>query len=365
MSPAEHLQSIISEFSGNIDAAGAATSSVGDLVRASLQSVSNQTAHSTPTGVGEEALAEALAGSQTTTEDRSAPESPRPPFLDNLIEMGYSERLSRRAIRSNPSNNDRAVAYCVEHQEEDELQFAIEMSLQDVESPSERAQSTSGSTHTPTPTESSEQPDAVAQEKQKQEEEKKRKQEEERIAQEKKEEEEKAKKEAEAKKEKEKQLEKMHKLEQFIIEPIKKEEITKFTDEMIPGCLQLLDDDPETVYRISDLLIVTIRRNGLEWMTKMLKEIVQGITKVTSEVFKECHNYLPGQITPVTDQGDAGKAVSPPWIPTSVIDSLEAAGFHSNILNNSRKLSTGLLLLTLLFDEAKMDCVKGLVIFTF
>merc|ERR1711990_361189 len=66
MSPAEHLQSIISEFSQNIEAAGAASSSVGDLVRASLQSVSNQTAQATPVGVGDEALAEAQAGPPTT-----------------------------------------------------------------------------------------------------------------------------------------------------------------------------------------------------------------------------------------------------------------------------------------------------------
>ena len=54
---------------------------------------------------------------------------------------------------------------------------------------------------------------------------------------------------------------------------------------MIPGCLQLLDDDPETVYRISDLLIVTIKRNGAEWMQKMLKEIVQNIQQVVKDVF--------------------------------------------------------------------------------
>ena len=67
----------------------------------------------------------------------------------------------------------------------------------------------------------------------------------------------------------------MVKLEQMIVEPIKKAGITKFTNEIVPWCLQLLDDDPDTVYRINDLLIVTIRRNGGTWQDLMLNQLVK------------------------------------------------------------------------------------------
>lgn len=63
---------------------------------------------------------------------------------------------------------------------------------------------------------------------------------------------------------------KMKTLEQPRCIPITKDEITQFSSNMIGGCLQLLDDDPDTVYRISDLLIVTIKRNGEEWMKGIL-----------------------------------------------------------------------------------------------
>ena len=105
----------------------------------------------------------------------------------------------------------------------------------------------------------------------------------------------------------------MVKLEQMIVEPIKKAEITKFTNEMVPGCLQLLDDDPDTVYRISDLLIVTIRRNGSKWQDLMLKQIVANITTIAAEVAKECNQYLPS---------DEKKDEKVAWIPRNWLFSL-------------------------------------------
>lgn len=59
------------------------------------------------------------------------------------------------------------------------------------------------------------------------------------------------------------------------------------------------------------------------------------------------------------ESGDGAKpTLKPTWPPRSLLESLESAGFSSKTVNNSRRLSTGLLLLTLLFEEAKMDCVK-------
>ena len=58
------------------------------------------------------------------------------------------------------------------------------------------------------------------------------------------------------------------------------------------------------------------------------------------------------------ESGDSKPKLKPTWPPSSLLESLESAGFSSKTVNNSRRLSTGLLLLTLLFEEAKMDCVN-------
>ena len=155
------------------------------------------------------------------------------------------------------------------HQDEDELELAIQLSLQANET-------TENDPAAEEAAEAEAQAAAAAEAEQKEKEEKARKEEEERKLR-------------EEKLRKEVQHQKMVKLEQMIVEPIKKAEITKFTNEMVPGCLQLLDDDPDTVYRISDLLIVTIRRNGSKWQDLMLKQIVANRTTNAVEVAKECN----------------------------------------------------------------------------
>ena len=65
-----------------------------------------------------------------------------------------------------------------------------------------------------------------------------------------------------------------------------------------------------------------------------------------------------GEYTNAPESGDSKPKLKPTWPPRSLLESLESAGFSSKTVNNSRRLSTGLLLLTLLFEEAKMDCVK-------
>ena len=245
-----------------------------------------------PLGVGAEALARAngevpsssssaVPPAVTTPEVAAAPPA-RNPFVDSLIGMGYSERLSLRAVQMFPNSNEQAVEYCLANQDQDELEMAIQMSLQGAEDEDEEGEDVEDVTTQPEevaaqPPTAPIQPIRAAPEPP-------REPTPEQIAKEKKDEEKRA-RELEEQKRKEIQHNKMVKLEQMIIEPIKKDEITQFTNTMIPGCLQLLDDDPETVYRISDLLIVTIKRNGAEWMQKMLKEIVQNIQQVVKDVF--------------------------------------------------------------------------------
>ena len=245
-----------------------------------------------PLGVGAEALARAngevpsssssaVPPAVTTPEVAAAPPA-RNAFVDSLVGMGYSERLSLRAVQMFPNSNEQAVEYCLANQDQDELEMAIQMSLQGAEDEDEEGEDVEDVTTQPEevaaqPPTAPTQPEIATPEPP-------REPTPEQIAKEKKDEEKRA-RELEEQKRKEIQHNKMVKLEQMIIEPIKKDEITQFTNTMIPGCLQLLDDDPETVYRISDLLIVTIKRNGAEWMQKMLKEIVQNIQQVVKDVF--------------------------------------------------------------------------------
>ena len=268
---------------------------IRQIVTSSLDRVAQASVNlgeSGPLGVGAEALARAngevpsssspaVPPAVTTPEVVAAPPA-RNAFVDSLVGMGYSERLSLRAVQMFPNSNEQAVEYCLANQDQDELEMAIQMSLQGAEDEDEEGEDVEDVTTQPEevaaqPPTAPTQPEVATPEPP-------REPTPEQIAKEKKDEEKRA-RELEEQKRKEIQHNKMVKLEQMIIEPIKKDEITQFTNTMIPGCLQLLDDDPETVYRISDLLIVTIKRNGAEWMQKMLKEIVQNIQQVVKDVF--------------------------------------------------------------------------------
>ncbi|KAL8595169.1 hypothetical protein ACOMHN_013842 [Nucella lapillus] len=60
-------------------------------------------------------------------------------------------------------------------------------------------------------------------------------------------------------------------------DPLDKSVLDDFTEGMLDGCLNLLDMLPETVYRVCDLLIVVIQRNGDQWRDKTLATIVDEV----------------------------------------------------------------------------------------
>ncbi|KAL1452366.1 hypothetical protein MTO96_006283 [Rhipicephalus appendiculatus] len=53
-------------------------------------------------------------------------------------------------------------------------------------------------------------------------------------------------------------------------EPADPAVMDRFTENMLPGCLRLLDALPETVYRVCDLLGAVVARNGVVWRDQML-----------------------------------------------------------------------------------------------
>uniref|UniRef100_A0AAX7V5M1 HECT-type E3 ubiquitin transferase n=1 Tax=Astatotilapia calliptera TaxID=8154 RepID=A0AAX7V5M1_ASTCA len=65
-------------------------------------------------------------------------------------------------------------------------------------------------------------------------------------------------------------------LERFMeAEPLDPQELHAFTDTMLPGCFHLLDELPDTVYRLCDLLMTAIKRSGPEYRDLILGQVVQ------------------------------------------------------------------------------------------
>ena len=57
------------------------------------------------------------------------------------------------------------------------------------------------------------------------------------------------------------------------IEPISKEVLDNFTEDLLPGCLQMLVDMPDTVHTIFDLIVAVANRNGEKWKNGVLEAI--------------------------------------------------------------------------------------------
>lgn len=61
-------------------------------------------------------------------------------------------------------------------------------------------------------------------------------------------------------------------------EPLDTTELHAFTDSMLPGCFHLLDELPDTVYRLCDLLMTAIKRNGPEYRDLILRQVVNQVS---------------------------------------------------------------------------------------
>lgn len=61
-------------------------------------------------------------------------------------------------------------------------------------------------------------------------------------------------------------------------EPLEAAELSAFTDAMLPGCSQLLDELPDTVYRVCDLIMTAIKRNGAAYRDSVLKQVVKQVS---------------------------------------------------------------------------------------
>ncbi|XP_022080949.1 E3 ubiquitin-protein ligase HUWE1-like [Acanthaster planci] len=238
---------------------------------------------------------------------RSRPRAePNEEHVQQLIDMGFSRDHAREALQHTTSL-EQAAEWALTHppsitagfgtglSEEEEMMRAIAMSLgESIQMPSDQ-----------------------------EEEERKKKEEDER-----------AKKEQEAAKEKERLASDRIPEEP----PLDKSLLDEFVNNMLPGCFKLLDELPDTVYRICDLLVVANNRDGEPWRKRMLKSLVIEIAE-NSKLLLETACPAPQHLFGM------GSSVDGAWATdraTKLATSPPAA-----------KLAPRLHLLCLLFEEMK------------
>uniref|UniRef100_A0A3B3WWL6 E3 ubiquitin-protein ligase HUWE1 n=1 Tax=Poecilia mexicana TaxID=48701 RepID=A0A3B3WWL6_9TELE len=256
---------------------------------------------------GEPVIQERLAKEREGSADDSTISTPRhepqvnQAQLTQLMDMGFSREHAMEALL-NTSTMEQATEYLLTHpppllggavrdltmSEEDQMMRAIAMSLGQEVSMEQRSDS----------------PEEAA----------RRREEEDRRARERAEEEE------------------ARCLERFMeAEPLDPQELHSFTDSMLPGCFHLLDELPDTVYRLCDLLMTAIKRSGPEYRELILGQVVDQVWEAADVLIKAAEPLTTSDTKTVSE-----------W--TRQMATLPQAS----------KLATRILLLTLLFEELKL-----------
>ncbi|XP_055022354.1 E3 ubiquitin-protein ligase HUWE1 isoform X8 [Boleophthalmus pectinirostris] len=231
-------------------------------------------------------------------------EQVRQQHLQQLVDMGFSREHAMEALL-NTSTMEQATEYLLTHppplsgavrdltmSEEDQMMRAIAMSLGQEVSMEQRSDS----------------PEEAA----------RRREEEDRRARERAEEEE------------------ARCLERFMeAEPLDPQELHAFTDAMLPGCFHLLDELPDTVYRLCDLLMTAIKRSGPEYRDLILGQVVHQVWEAADVLIKAA-------------------------VPLTTSDTKTVSEWTRQMatLPQASKLATRILLLTLLFEELKLLCAR-------
>ncbi|XP_038138930.1 E3 ubiquitin-protein ligase HUWE1 isoform X7 [Cyprinodon tularosa] len=125
-------------------------------------------------------------------------------------------------------------------------------------------------------------------------------------------------------------------LERFMeAEPLDPQELHTFTDSMLPGCFHLLDELPDTVYRLCDLLMTAIKRSGPEYRDLILGQVVHQVWEAADVLIKAAEPLTTSDTKTVSE-----------W--TRQMATLPQAS----------KLATRILLLTLLFEVPELKELK-------
>ncbi|KAK7916204.1 hypothetical protein WMY93_011965 [Mugilogobius chulae] len=257
-----------------------------------------------PTGSSTGAPPTGSAEDSTNSSSRREPQVNQAQ-LTQLVDMGFSREHAMEALL-NTSTMEQATEYLLTHpppllsgavrdltmSEEDQMMRAIAMSLGQEVSMEQRSDS----------------PEEAA----------RRREEEDRRARERTEEEE------------------ARCLERFMeAEPLDPQELHSFTDAMLPGCFHLLDELPDTVYRLCDLLMTAIKRSGPEYRDLILGQVVHQVWEAADVLIKAA-------------------------VPLTTSDTKTVSEWTRQMatLPQASKLATRILLLTLLFEELKLLCAR-------
>lgn len=118
-------------------------------------------------------------------------------------------------------------------------------------------------------------------------------------------------------------------------EPLKKDRIDKFTDNLLPGSLRLMDELPSTVFKVCDLILTVAQRNGDSW----------------------CNNLLNHLLLDIVDNASRLLAMAKPL---RVEDKKSFNEWTSQLRNapEANKVANRVHLYSLLFDEMKIQCAN-------
>ncbi|XP_014870787.1 E3 ubiquitin-protein ligase HUWE1 isoform X12 [Poecilia latipinna] len=284
------------------DEEGTSTSSLAPSGPPGGSSTSAETSAATGTPSGAPAVGS--ADDSTISTPRHEPQVNQAQ-LTQLMDMGFSREHAMEALL-NTSTMEQATEYLLTHpppllggavrdltmSEEDQMMRAIAMSLGQEVSMEQRSDS----------------PEEAA----------RRREEEDRRARERAEEEE------------------ARCLERFMeAEPLDPQELHSFTDSMLPGCFHLLDELPDTVYRLCDLLMTAIKRSGPEYRDLILGQVVDQVWEAADVLIKAAEPLTTSDTKTVSE-----------W--TRQMATLPQAS----------KLATRILLLTLLFEVPELKELK-------
>ena len=115
-----------------------------------------------------------------------------------------------------------------------------------------------------------------------------------------------------------------------------KQILDEFSANMLPGLFRILDNVPETVYRVCDLIVVVISLNGDSWRDNCLKYILKEILDLIKIIGD---HYVSLEDQPVSSSNNN-------------------ENFIKCANNDAQKLQSRLLLFSLLFEEIKFFGIK-------
>ena len=69
-----------------------------------------------------------------------------------------------------------------------------------------------------------------------------------------------------------------------MVHQLDKQILDKFANTMLPGLVKILDNVPDTVYRVCELIVVVVRKYGEAWRDNSLTFILDEICELIKQV---------------------------------------------------------------------------------